>query len=231
MLRGNQQLKGLPLPNGEQIVSSAFVDDTAAITEICSSGHAIGASGIRDVRRSEGNWYKSVALPAAAQNEQRFFDGTQIQSAGDPMMYLGILMPGVLINGTQLEERIRLAIRRLERWGRQTKAGVFGRVLIVNTCTSNMPGLWQRKLPEHCKGAIPAASERGSERTIEEEHMPTEVEGPYRTATPVSDELAGASESALTGEESGRVDRANFGTDRQEEWMEEEGREEPGMPM
>ncbi|GBG92827.1 hypothetical protein CBR_g57347 [Chara braunii] len=101
MLHANRDLIGLPLPHGKQLKSSAFADDTGAITALTpTSVRALTTQIGRFERYADAklNWHKSVAL-VPDMNAADLFNDMRVQPITGGAVYLGIVMPDALSNG------------------------------------------------------------------------------------------------------------------------------------
>ncbi|GBG77568.1 hypothetical protein CBR_g24015 [Chara braunii] len=142
MLRADAELEGLKLPGGRQLKSSAFADDTRAVT---ATTHA----SVRALRKQVGtfekfagarmNWHKTVALLPDL-TAAPLFEGMHVQPMTEAASNLGIELPQTLTDGSQMEQLMRKAATRLALCGKTLDAGIFGRVLLANTAASAM--LW-----------------------------------------------------------------------------------------
>ncbi|GBG71894.1 hypothetical protein CBR_g10830 [Chara braunii] len=142
MLCADNDLIGLPLPHGKQLKSSAFADDTGAITALTPTSVRALTTQIEHFERYAGaklNWHKSVAL-VPDMNAAGLFTGMRVQRITGSTVYLGIVMPDALSNGTQNEAVTHKAINRMASCAKRPQAEVFGRALLANTAASSM--LW-----------------------------------------------------------------------------------------
>ncbi|GBG79412.1 hypothetical protein CBR_g29559 [Chara braunii] len=154
MIRADEELEGLKLPGGRQLKSSAFADDTGAVTATTQASVRTLRNQVDTFEKFAGarmNWHKTVALVPDL-TAAPLFEGMKVQPMTETASYLGIELPQALMDGSQMEQLMRKAATRLALCGKTLDAGIFGRVLLANTAAS--PMLWYAA-PVSTPGPVP----------------------------------------------------------------------------
>ncbi|GBG66495.1 hypothetical protein CBR_g63078 [Chara braunii] len=130
------------MPDGQQLKSGAFADDTAAVTETTQSSVDAIKHEVVVFEQFAGariNWSKSIALtpPGADTSPLR---GMMVQEENRQTKYLCILLPGALTTGEQMEELLHEAVRKMTDWSKGASLGIMGRILVANNAVSST--LW-----------------------------------------------------------------------------------------
>ncbi|GBG90843.1 hypothetical protein CBR_g51349 [Chara braunii] len=161
MLRADEDLVGLPLPRGRQLKSSAFADDTGAVTATTPASVTALRNQVATFEEFAGarmNWHKSVSLVPDL-TAAPLFQGMRVQPMSETATYLGIDLPEALTAGSQMEQLMKKVATRLALCGRTVDAGIFDRVLLANTAASAM--LWYAA-PVSTPGPVPQREYRSA---------------------------------------------------------------------
>ncbi|GBG89165.1 hypothetical protein CBR_g48873 [Chara braunii] len=142
MIRADHGIRGVHLPQGQDLKSNSFADDTAAFVECsqdCVQALRTLVQTFHHFAGAKVNWAKSlVLLPEGG--EAACFPEMRILPQEQNTRYLGIMIPAALSTGQQMEELLSVTLTKMHRWTGRVEVGVVGRVLVANNAVSST--LW-----------------------------------------------------------------------------------------